>query len=97
MPQNPSKISAYIGFARRSGAIIYGVDNFKKSARLILVSKLLGPSSLKRAARLGVEMVSLDGDEMKELFGEGVKAVAITNGDLAKAILKELENREETN
>ena len=89
------KIKSYIGFAIKSGQIVYGVDNIlKKKSRLIIYSDQLGESSAQKlisyAQKLNLPAIKLNDTYIKELVSEGVKALALTNIDLAKATLEAL-------
>ncbi len=94
-----NKLSSYFGFCVRSGKIVYGVDDIdkqKKSVFLIVYDDQLGASSaralLKAQERLGCPMLVAECGVLAELLHKpAVKAVAIKEQNLAKAILSVLE------
>lgn len=89
---NLSKIKTYIGFAKKSRQIIYGLDSIKeKKAYIIVYSEGLSESSkngcVKAAIKSGCKTYQISDDDMLELMNiEKIKAFAITNSELAKAI-----------
>ena len=93
------KLATYFGFCVRSGKIAYGVDDIekqKKSVFLIVYDSELGASStrviIKAQERLGCPLlVASDGILSELLHKPAVKAVAIKDNHLAKAILSVLE------
>ena len=94
-----NKLSSYFGFCVRSGKIVYGVDDIekqKKSVFLIVYDDQLGASSarvlLKAQEKLGCPMLVAECGVLAELLHKpAVKAVAIKEQNLAKAILSVLE------
>lgn len=97
MSGNFSKIKAYIGFAQKSRSLIFGVDDILKSkkSRLILLSDNLAESSRAKlenyAKQKNIIIKVLKADDFYSLFSnESIKAVAITNENLADAINKSL-------
>lgn len=94
-----NKLSSYFGFCVRSGKIVYGVDDIdkqKKSVFLIVYDGALGESStrtlMKAQQRLGCPLVVASDGALAELLHKpAVKAVAIKEQNLAKAILSVLE------
>lgn len=93
-----SKIKTYIGFAIRSRQIIYGVDDIIKRdfKGLVLMSNALAESSANKLKNhvtyAGGQVLSFEAEEFAELFGENVKAAAITDNNLAVAIKKNMTN-----
>lgn len=95
-----SKISSYLGFCIRSGSLIFGTDNIenkKKGVHLILVDEELGHNSLKviikSKERFACPLLIAE----KEVLGEyihrfGVKAIAVTDKNLASAIIESVES-----
>ena len=93
-----SKIKTYIGFAIRSRQIIYGVDDIIKRdfKGLVLMSNALAESSANKlksyVTYAGGQVLSFEAEEFAELFGENIKAAAITDNNLAVAIKKNMTN-----
>lgn len=94
-----SKIKTYVGFAIKSRDIKFGVDDIvkMKSVKLIIASKSLGESSLaklkKFAAIKNMEVTMLDKDLFNQIMqSENIKAIAISNENLAEAIKINLTN-----
>lgn len=93
-----SKIKTYIGFAIRSRQIIYGVDDIIKRdfKGLVMMSNALAESSANKLKNhvtyAGGQVLSFEAEEFAELFGENVKAAAITDNNLAVAIKKNMTN-----
>lgn len=98
MATEPCKIKAYIGFAIKSRGIKYGVDDILKlkSEALILVSDLLAKSSYEKltnfAQKNKCEVINFESNDLSELFdgNTSIKAVAITDKNLAVAIKKNM-------
>ena len=93
-----SKIKTYIGFAIRSRQIIYGVDDIIKRdfKGLVMMSNALAESSANKLKNhvtyAGGQVLSFEAEEFAELFGENIKAAAITDNNLAVAIKKNMTN-----
>ena len=93
------KIKTYVGFAIKSRQIIYGVDDIiKKDFKgLVLMSNSLAESSANKLKNhvtySGGQVLSLSAEDFLEIFGnETIKAVAITDNNLAIAIKKNMAN-----
>ncbi len=94
-----SKIQTYLGFCVRARKIVYGTDEIetqKKSVFLIVFDETLSENSLKNlckaSERLGCPIVKANKDALANaLFKPAVKAVAIKDKSLAKAICDCLE------
>ena len=92
------KLASYFGFCVRSGKIAYGVDEIekqKKSVFIIVYDAEMGASStravIKAGERLGCPILVADGGVLSGLLHKpSVKAVAIKDKHLAKAILSVL-------
>lgn len=90
-----SKIETYLGFCIRSGKIAFGTDNVdkqKKGVQLLLADASMGDSSfktiLKAKERFACPLLIVDAGILGErLHRPAVKAVAITDKNLASAIL----------
>jgi len=91
-----SKISAYIGFAVKSGNAVFGVDaleRFKGKIYLIIFSSDMADNSLKKAAALAEKfsapMISGEKNAVEEAAHKiNCKLVAIKDKNLSEAILK---------
>lgn len=86
------RIKAYLGFAIKAGKAVFGADNIlqSKKAKVILTDASLKDNSLKKilshAETLNCVHISVDG--LKNYTAkEGCKAVAVTDRELAKAII----------
>ena len=89
---NVQKIKTYIGFAKKSNSIVYGVDSIKeKKVNVVIYSKGLSQSSKQRCVSLeekGVKVFEITDEQMLEIIENiSVKAFAIKNEELAKAII----------
>ena len=94
-----NKAKTYIGFAIKSRAIKYGIDDICKckKAELIIVSSSLQESSTKKvtafATQNRIDLLNLSLDDFENLLdNKNVKAVAILDKNLALAIKKNLTN-----
>ncbi|MGN0796941.1 MAG: hypothetical protein ACI4M5_01910 [Christensenellales bacterium] len=93
---NPDKISCYVGFAVKSGKIIWGLDMLKKSKkppRIIIIDGSIGSNSAKEAeyyaAKNDVDVLHLPSQSLGIMLKRNnVKLIAVTDDNLAKAILK---------
>lgn len=88
-----SKISAYVGFAIKSNAIIKGLDDIVKTRKrigVILYSSDLNMNSetkLQSFVNLkNINIIKLSKESFDELNLVGVKIVAITDPNLSLAI-----------
>ena len=85
------KIASYVGLAQRAGAVLYGEDVIEdkiKFAKLVLIDTA---APEKYSARVenkfnSIPVFRLEGLR-KALHRDNVNAVAITNEDLANAII----------
>ncbi len=90
------KIKTYVGFAIKSRQIIYGVDDIiRRDAKgLVLISDALASSSASKLKNhilyAGGEVLSFNAEEYQFIFGENIKAAAITDNSLAVAIKKNM-------
>ena len=94
-----NKAKSYLGFAIKSRAIKFGVDDIlkMKSAKLIIVSDDLKESSEKKvlsySQKNNIELLKLTLDDFQKLLdNNNIKAVAITDENLAAQIKKNLTN-----
>lgn len=99
MCNNCSKIKTYIGFAKRSKTIMYGVDEIIKDIKkceLILVSSALSKSSLESLQKTAMKnkrkvYIVAENEFNQNLNSIFIKAIAITDKNLSDAIKKELD------
>ncbi|MBO5412182.1 MAG: hypothetical protein J6A38_03795 [Clostridia bacterium] len=95
-----SKIQTYLGFCIRAGKMVFGAENVeskKKGVKLLVCDADLGKSSLKivlqAKERFACPLLSVcDGTLGEILHRPGVKVVAITDNQLASAILSVVES-----
>ena len=90
MENNNDKFVTMIGFARRSGKIVYGLDNLKHSRniKLLAVSSTASDNLVRNMERLAdknaIPIVFVS--EMEAILGNNVKALGLTDGNMAKAV-----------
>ena len=96
MNMKQNKARTYVGFASKSRALKFGVDDICKckKAELVIVSDSLQESSLKKitafAEQNRKDLLKLSLDDFENLLdNKGVKAFAILDKNLAMAIKKE--------
>ena len=88
-----NKLSTYIGFAKKSKQIIIGTDNILVSnkVQIVIVSSALSQNATKKITNK-FKVYSLDDEMFFKVVGlQGVKAIAITDENLGKAIKNLLE------
>ena len=96
---NCCKIKAYLGFAKKSRNIIYGVDDIIKQIKrceVILISDALASSSqdklLSAAKKQNIKnYIIAENEFVQKLDNMFIKAIAITDKNLSDAIKKELD------
>ena len=81
------KINTYFGFAIKKRSIIFGIDNILKSKNemVVFVSNDLSINSCDKLKNIGISYFVIDMPMV--LKNRGVKAVAVTDKNLAEAIL----------
>ncbi len=96
--ENKSKAQTFIGFAMRTGRFKIGVNAVYtlKKANLIIVCKTASENTKKEseklAKRLSAPLIETAKFSLSELtFRENAKVMAITDKDLAKAIMDNLD------
>ncbi|MCL2234449.1 MAG: hypothetical protein FWC02_02075 [Firmicutes bacterium] len=89
-----AKAKTYIGFAVKSGKTVYGLDNiesYRKRIHLLVICSTAG-KGLKRNLNMYAENKEIALIETKNLseivHKENVKAVGVTDKNLAKAIMQ---------
>lgn len=87
-----SEIASYVGFAQRSGAVIYGADRIiteKRAKPLVVLIDADAPEKFRSA--LKAKCKSTPCFEVEELplatHRDNVKAIAVTDASLAGAII----------
>ncbi len=86
-----AKIDAYVGFAKKSRAIVFGTNSIISAGskcKLIVVSDNLSANAVNKLKNIA-PLIMLNSAEHTRLFGSA-EAVAITNQNLANAITKNL-------
>ncbi len=93
-----SKIKAYIGFAINKGAVIYGADNIlsaKRKPKLIVICKTASEKTKKEVkyycSKNGILLLESAVLAEKIVLKAGVKVFALTDENLASAILQNLD------
>lgn len=85
------KIKSYIGLAQRSGSILYGEDIILEKKRLVKVVLIDKDAPDKYKQRLLNKISNLPifevEDICKALHRDGVYSIAVTNENLANAII----------
>lgn len=91
------KAKTYLGFAIKSRAVKYGVDDISKckKAELILVSDALQESSFNKITKFSmqnnIDLLKIGLENFENLLdNKSIKAVAILDKNLAQAIKKNL-------
>ena len=95
------KVSAYLGFCLRAGKVVFGVADieiYKKKIHLVIADGALAENSLKRLVkaneRFQAPIIVTEAGLLGELLHKPqVKAVAIKDYNLSKAILAAAENQ----
>ena len=90
-----SKVSAYLGFCIRSRKILFGVDNVEKQRKnvfLLMADEKISENSLKIMIKAKDKfacplLITKSGELGELIYRPTVKAVGITDKNLASAIL----------
>ena len=92
MENNNDKFVTMIGFGRRSGKIVYGLDNLKfaKNVKLLAVSDMASDNLKRNMERLAetCEIPIITAVGLEEKVGSNVKALGLTDGNMAKAVIE---------
>ena len=95
-----NKISSYLGFCIRAGKIVFGVDRIEtqKKAYLLLADGELKENSfkimLKASEKFSAKLIVTENNLLGELLHRPqVKAVAITDEQLALAIINAMQSK----
>lgn len=88
-----AKIENYLGFAVKSGKIIYGLDNIERSrkCKYVLVlcptaSKNLSEYAEKYAEKFDIPIIKTDKPLEEIIFKRNCKLVALLDPNMAKAV-----------
>lgn len=93
----PTKIKTYVGFARKAGKVVMGVDNILALKRpvLVLYYKELAENSVKKllksAQTIGHTVIPIEPTTDLGL-PDGCKAIGVKEKNLADAIIRQLNN-----
>lgn len=89
------KFVTMIGFARRSGKIVYGLDSLKsaKNIKLLAVSDTASDNLRRNMERIADtnELPIVYADGLENTVGNNVKALGLTDGNMAKAVIDYVE------
>ena len=96
-----NKIETYLGFCVRAGKIIFGVEMIerqKKGVKLLMADGAIGKNSFKPTVqaheKFGCPLLITAENELGSLLHRpAVKAIAITDENLAAAIVAEAKNQ----
>ena len=96
-----NKIETYLGFCIRAGKIIFGVEMIerqKKGVKLLMADGAIGKNSFKSTVqaheKFGCPLLITAENELGALLHRpAVKAIAITDENLAAAIVAEAKNQ----
>lgn len=95
---NIEKIKPYVGFAIKSNAVCYGIDNLKKNVKFVLFSETISENTIAKIKKfceeLNILCIQLNLEQSK-ILPSGVKVLGIKNINLAKAIMGELKMEED--
>lgn len=96
-----SKIKAYLGFAIRSGNVVFGYDNLivsKKTPLLTLICKSQNEKVTNKVLNFcekkNIECIKLD-IVLGEMIGRNCKVIGVFDKNLAAAIINELKMENE--
>lgn len=88
-------IASYLGFAVRSGKIVYGIDNvsaLKKRAYALVICPTaainLRESAERYAARKNVPLVTAERPLAELVFKANCKLVALLDANMAQAVIE---------
>ena len=87
------KIISYLGFAQKAGKIIYGADNVLKKKKLyplVIICSSASDRTKKDIASFCGNAPLVEVEDLSSLMNKnGVKVVAVTDFNLAAAIVNE--------
>lgn len=89
-----NKLKAYLGFAIKSNGIVFGFDNLcetKKKIVLVVTDSTINPKVHAKLQALcdfkKWKIIQINSNTLFELLGRNCKVVGITDNNLAKAIM----------
>ena len=86
------KIKTYIGFAKKSRQIAFGLNMALTSkSKLVLVDGSISDDSMQKLNKFCKNIIVLDSEDYKKLQ-ENAKVIAILDKNLANAIENEIKN-----
>ncbi len=92
------KIKSYVGFAIKSGNVVYGADvvvRSKKKAYIVLLTDTINRTARSRinsfVERSGVKLAVIKDSDMEDYVNKtNCKCIAVTDKNLAEAIINSL-------
>jgi len=89
-----SKAESLLGFAIKAGRVIFGADNIvaAKKTYLILICKGLSENSVKKLLRQDAQILISNKPLEEVLHRPGCKSAAVTDKEMARAILQNSDN-----
>ena len=86
-------IASYLGFAVKSGKIVYGLDNIEKSRKrkyllvlCVTASENLSDSAEKYAAKNGIPLLRTEIPLEDIIYKRNYKLIALLDPNMAKAV-----------
>ena len=96
-----NKVKTYLGFSLKSGSIIFGYDNIVKrinKIKLIILCSSANEKTILNIKKLKQETIKLKSLTLSELLErDNVKAIGLTNENLTKSILENIDIFEKLN
>ncbi|MCX4313211.1 MAG: hypothetical protein OSJ83_05035 [Clostridia bacterium] len=89
---NSDKFVTMIGFGKRAGKLVYGIDKLKtaRGVKLIAVSDTASDNLRTETERLAdrLKVCVVIAKEMETLVGNNVKALGFTDENMARAVVE---------
>lgn len=89
------KLKNFLGISKKSGNLIYGIDNvlyksFKKSVNLVLTAKDISKNTAKKLKKhmINVETINLTKSEIEDIIGKYTAVLGILDSGMAIKILE---------
>lgn len=87
-----NKVNSYIGFAKKSGSILFGENSvLNNNSKLIVYSSAVSKNFVSKISKTNINKICLSSETFLQLNIDS-KVFAITNAELSKAIYTELKN-----
>ena len=87
-----NKVNSYIGFAKKSGSILFGENSvLMGDAKLIVYSNAISKNFISKISKTNIDKICLNEQTFLQL-NINAKVFAITNAELSKAIYTELKS-----